>query len=385
MIFVFVVMSVLIAVNIVFGTRGSMSIAGIMLTGFFIYLLRNSKYGLNKDIKGILFLLYIGVLSTFVQVLLFGYNFSPWQLVRSHVWPFISIVLLLISIKYMYENDISEKVVDIISIYIILLSLVVLIEILFNLPITPAYLRRSFGEEQRLYAIGKEFVIPFIPIFLKRNKIISIISGLIVLGVTGGKSDLMLILFMFCIYYMLNGVKYKELLYVIAISIIVIFLFETSITRMQLLIENEENIRRVIQVKDAIDSWTKDIYTIFFGIGYGTPFSQGYYGLILGELNPEYYSLYQNSMYDVENGIMFWLMRSGLIGFILFLFIIVNSIKGQYKYYFWAIVAVYWMTTSGVGTNGALTFLAIGLAAGYYKKYFDNNNKEKELFALKIN
>lgn len=362
------VVAIMVLVNIYYASRGCLAFLGIFGLLWFIYVLISGKGRVGKYIYKYNLLLFFAIISTLIHVIILNFDFSVWQLLRSQLWPFFGLLALPLTIRFIRNNEFWDEILNFVSVYFIMMSILILFELILGYQVTPAYLRRDFDGLDRLYPIGKVAVVPFIPVFLKYDKQFALLAGFLILGVTGGKSDFALILIVLMVYYMIHGFKYSDLFFFGFISIFMILYFQTSITRFYVFFEQEEGFRRLLQVEEALKMWLSNIYTFLFGIGYGIPYGEGYFGLIKGDLDSDYYALYQNSMYDVENGFFFWLMRSGLIGFIFCLLIMNDVVKGSYKMYFYVIIAIYWLTTSGIGPNGLIFFVSLGAASELYNR-----------------
>lgn len=311
----------------------------------------------------LVFTLMIGTCNSFF---INNMSFSFYQLARSQVWALIGPVVAFGILK---RHNISSQykctALKTIEWYVYLLSVLFFSDCIFGLNISPAYF--SVVDElsgiRRNYLFGYELVIPFLPVFIKQKKYLCGVLMIMILLATGGKLALFLLLFSFG-YIILNSSKIntiKSLLCILVALLLGTYSYYI-LDRLTILFMNGDG-ARWSQFLDVTSIISKDPINFFFGIGFGTPFSDGYFN---SNLNADFLTshpdLVENSKFDVENGYLFLLLRFGLIGAVVY-FLLLSIYFKKDLLYFGGALLISFFSISFVGPSGSLFFIFFALAS----------------------
>ncbi|WP_019867366.1 hypothetical protein [Methylovulum miyakonense] len=341
-------------------TRGALLFVGLFSLAL-LFVLRSSiaRIFINRPS---IFVLYFMVLASTTYSYFLGLEISIWQIVRSQIWTLISIPLGLAS--YYYANSINaitiKMIVRFVEVWITMVSVLVIIELLTGIPISPAMIRSDLDSEIRLYIIGSNIGLFFLPVFLYMKKYIISFLSIFLVGITGGKTAMFLV-FMYIVFsvFTIKGGRGKVVkLIAIPLFVVTLFFLSMYLHRIDDYIEHGDSWRHS-QIIAAYNLWSSSFKTTLFGIGMGVPYWDGF----LGSLNDD--PVIVNSRFDIENGYLYLLTRFGAVGSILYLYLTLIH-WGRYNILFIIDILVWWMGGSPSGGSVAITFVSFGISAGIF-------------------
>jgi len=163
----------------------------------------------KKSFKYLIFLLFTVILSTIWNVFFNHKEFNFYQLIRSQAWTLLLPLYLGVSfnVALNYSRDKRKKVIDIIGFLVSLIAVGSLIKVFLDVTTIPSYINidSSDGQSERMYSFLSELALPFIPIFFYKRKFISLISAFIILTLTQGKVEIVLMIF--SILFLISFIK----------------------------------------------------------------------------------------------------------------------------------------------------------------------------------
>lgn len=361
-----------------FGTRGSLVFASIIVI---LSWYQFNGFKLNREIRNKYFVILILLLcvSTLYATQIDNAEFSMWQVLRSQMWTFISIPLIYSTIKFTKKKSPKDIyfIVSCISIILVYMALSGLIDYLYGTNFSPAYIRviDEYTGKLRLYLIGIELISPFLPIFLIYKKYLGIIAGLIILLISGGKSAFVsgLIPLIYGWFYMKKNLKNNIVIGITSILFLVVT-FNVISDRIAEFSEYGDS-RRSDQISDSFKILNKNPINYLWGIGLGTPYSNAYLdSFVSGDVLEDKSALLENSRFDIENGYIYLLVRTGILGIILYVLSIGLSMK-KYSVLFWILSLVSWFGGSPSGPSLTIYYISFAFSSVVYCSYLDQRIK----------
>ena len=245
-----------------------------------------------------------------------------------------------------------------------------MLEYFTKIEVTPSYIRsyESLESHVRLYPVGYELIFPFLPIFYIYKKWVAFFFCFFIIGYTGGKTGFAMLVVTFIFLMVKVEKNLRKKLSIFSCGLLVSLIIYLGIeTRIDDLYESGDS-RRFEQIYDAYDTIIQKPANLLYGAGLGTQYSEGYMRFSDSIYN-ENIRLMDNSMYDIENGYIYLLVRLGVPGAILFLISIFYRI-GYLNLYFILYLLINWMAGSTASPSSLMSFILFGISAGLLRKKF---------------
>lgn len=349
----------------------------ILITYFFI----NKYFEITK--KYAFFLLII--LSTTLINYYYNETFSLWQIIRSHVWMPLSL-LILISAKNLKSSE--EKffninhICEFIKYYSLGILILFLFEKAFKINLSPNifFYNENFFFKRYAYPLIESLLI-FIPILIKKNykKTVLILIFLSLISLTKIIFFLVIYILLISLFLFkkdLTSLKFVKKLIILKILIFFYFLFffeDFFLERFNNLIYYTSSTRyqQIIDFNEFFFNNNQSIIKIIFGNGLGSAYRSID---ISGIYDPPTLRAYINYQYDIENGFFAILFLSGLFGLLLYFLIAINSFN-KYKLILILYLIISYIGTGAIGLGQFYKMFLLGLALNYFTTLSHETNK----------
>lgn len=318
---------------------------------FLILLLLYFFQNIKIDTKSILqlsvlfFFLILGIVNGFSKS-----EFSLHQILRSQIWFFIGIVLLIFANNLNCHSNKISKLFNF-TFYAISINLAFFLISKFNILNLPYINLLEAGD--RVYLLGVEIFLPLLIVF-NRFKHHFVTLGIAL--ISGGKS--MMLMWCLGLFKFLSFPIQRLLSKIVIGTFFLTAMFGLNLPDFLFL----GDLNRIYQV-ESMGRAVETFWDFLFGIGIGNPYTTySYYDLNIRAdiINSSNLKLYINARYDVENGFAFLLGRFGILG-TLFILILLYVNSNRISLYFFSGLFVYFMTSSPVGPAFAIFSFYCGI------------------------
>lgn len=297
---------------------------------------------------------FIAIIGTAAKVV-YNLEFSLYQILRSSIWVIFYCYLLIVGNKVFTKLTISDlmAIYNILRKVIISFAILVVVDIVIGTQISPATIRLtgSLITDQRIYIVGSSVLPSLLLLYLLRADVLPVLATLILIGVTQGKVMLVAIpiaIFTLMLYKQKKGI----LVLILMIPLAAIFPYDRFLD----FIEAGGDINRSVQINDAVVAYSADFISLIFGIGHGTPFSEGY--AQYGQISEDKINQFENSRFDLENGYFYLPLRFGVFGVLIFLILSYRAIPNKkIRFAFIMNMLVFSTASSYFATPGGIFFV----------------------------
>ncbi|KEA64226.1 hypothetical protein ADIMK_1472 [Marinobacterium lacunae] len=365
---VFFVYMALSTLNFYVGSRVVLLFSAMVVVFF---LLGDIKSVIRYSIKNKIYLVLLAciLITTLITVLIKDFEYSSWQLFRSHLWSIIIMPISIVTFAKIVNKEINYilVVVKVVELWVMLTAISIIIDYSLGTHVVISKIRAE--DVGRVYALGDMTAVFFVPVFLYFRKYIALFSCYIIAYATGGKIVLVLSLMMTIFYFYDSGAFKRPSYYLVFSTIASLFIYivlEGYGDRFLSFIDSGDY-WRFSQVMAAYNMTFSDLYSACFGIGLGTPYWEGFYALTNSYIDPDLAVLFDNMRFDIESGIPFLVLRFGLVGFFIYAYLSINN-WGRYNIIFIPIIIIWFMGASPSGISYAFSFMSFSIAAACYTK-----------------
>ena len=356
-----------------YGPRGINLVLFLLNIGLIIYFIYNKIFFIPFK----LYILFLILLSTTIVGYFYNESFSSWQIIRSHIWLPLSMVILLNTKAIINKDEYSffdiNKICEFIKFYSLGILFLYTVDQIFNLKISPNIFYFSETNIYTRYAYPLiEPILIFIPILIIKNYKKTVILLLLLSLVTLTKTIIFTgIFFLFTSAFFLknnddNKKFIKQILFFYFIFLIIIFIIDKNIffSRIENLLNYNTSTRydQINEFKNYINESSFKMFKLLFGSGLGSAYrSINIYGI---DDQPLIRALI-NSQYDIENGFFGLLFLVGILGFLLYFNIVIGYFK-KYKMLIFIFFVFSFLGTSPFGLGHLFKIFFLGLMINYF-------------------
>jgi len=367
-----ITLSIILLFNF-FGTREVNILLAFLnvLTLFYLFYKRKLK------VNGILLIFLLLLFVTTIVGFFYSNKFSIWQIIRSHIWLPLSLIILKSTSEIVKNEDVSffeiNKICNFIKFYTISIFILCVADIIFKINLSPNmfYLSENSLYTRYYYPLIEPFLF-FLPILIYKNYKLTSIFLIILSFLTVTKSIIFISLYFLIFTFLLLEKGSDQKKFAIKIFVItIIILFTLFIFKSEIFFDRTYNIlsfkysSRFEQISDFkyyLNENDFKLIKLFFGSGLGSP----YRSLDLFYIEDIYVlrSLV-NLQYDIENGIVALVFHCGLIGSFFYMAILLNSFK-KYKIFILLFIIPIFVGTSPIGVNHFFEMFFLGISINYF-------------------
>ena len=334
-------------------------------------------YKRKLKVNGILLIFLLLLFVTTIVGFFYSNKFSIWQIIRSHIWLPLSLIILKSTSEIVKNEDVSffeiNKICNFIKFYTISIFILCVADIIFKINLSPNmfYLSENSLYTRYYYPLIEPFLF-FLPILIYKNYKLTSIFLIILSFLTVTKSIIFISLYFLIFTFLLLEKGSDQKKFAIKIFVItIIILFTLFIFKSEIFFDRTYNIlsfkysSRFEQISDFkyyLNENDFKLIKLFFGSGLGSP----YRSLDLFYIEDIYVlrSLV-NLQYDIENGIVALVFHCGLIGSFFYMAILLNSFK-QYKIFILLFIIPIFVGTSPIGVNHFFEMFFLGISINYF-------------------
>lgn len=288
---------------------------------------------------------YPMLIVAFFSTLVSSY-FNPidfFQLFRA----LVPLTLFLVVPWMVGSWGLTKEVKDAIANTIVLFMIINLLFAVSDIPLASYLLSRSDVGLGRLYLIPHTASYAVLCFFLVNNKykLASVVTGLLLLS--GGRTTIVLLLAILILHRKLRFISVAGLSLLALLLLSLYYYFDPSLIEKFSQISTD---KRIWEINQGFVSWSRSLFTILFGNGFGVIISEGYFAFSddPGERARQFY----NSQYDLHNLYAYVLARLGLIGFFIISYLIYRQ-RALTEHYsvLVAIILITGMSAAGLMTG----------------------------------